>query len=330
MSDPDAAEQIEAVADEVLDALIADRSILDTVLTGLVARGHVLIEDVPGTGKTLMANAVAQALGLEFSRIQFTPDLLPADITGSYVFDEHDGEFTIRRGPLFANVVLADEINRAPPKTQSALLEAMEEEQVTIDGETHELPDPFFVIATQNPIEQEGTFELPEAQRDRFTVKTALGYPDRDGERLLLDRRADRAAQTPTVEAVLDRPSVDALRDRAETVHVEDAVREYVLDLARATRSDDRLAVGVSPRGTQTLFEVARARALVDGRDYVVPDDVHRVALPTLAHRIVLSPNAAVRSTERTTVIEDVLDRIDGPGVAEPEAPASAESAGDE
>jgi len=320
---------VEAVVDEVLSAVIADREVVETIASALLARGHVLLEDVPGTGKTLTANSLATALGLDFARIQFTPDLLPSDITGSYVFDEHEADFEFTEGPIFANVVLADEINRAPPKTQSALLEAMEEEQVTVDGETHELPRPFFVIATQNPVEQEGTFELPEAQRDRFTVKTSLGYPDREGERLLIDRRADRTVQTPSVEPVLDEASVDALRQAPESVRVEDAVREYVLDVTRATRADERVEVGVSPRGTQRLFEAVRARAVIAGRDYVAPDDVYRIARPVLAHRLVLTPDATVRGVERATVVADVLEDVEVPGVAEPEGEEAPATPGD-
>ncbi|MFC6754613.1 AAA family ATPase, partial [Halorubrum tibetense] len=220
MSIPDASATAGAVVDEVLSAVVADRRVLEEVTAGLLARGHVLLEDVPGTGKTLTARSFATALGLEFSRVQFTPDLMPADVTGSYVFDEDAGEFRFTPGPIFANVVLADEINRAPPKTQSALLEAMEEGQVTVDGETHDLPDPFCVIATQNPVEQEGTFELPEAQRDRFMVKTSLGYPDEAGTRELIDRRADRDTPSPTVDPVTDREAVRELQRVPESVRV--------------------------------------------------------------------------------------------------------------
>ena len=315
MSVPDASTTAETVVDEILSAVVADRTVLEEVLAGVLARGHVLLEDVPGTGKTLTARSLATALGLEFSRIQFTPDLMPADVTGSYVFEEETGEFHFTPGPVFANVVLADEINRAPPKTQSALLEAMEEGQVTVDGETHDLPDPFLVIATQNPVEQEGTFELPEAQRDRFMVKTSLGYPDADGTRELIDRRADRDRPDPTVEPVVDRDRVLELQRVPEDVTVEGPVRDYIGELCRATRRDGRVDVGVSPRGVQRLFEVSRARAVLDGRDYVVPDDVERIAEPALAHRLVLTPEASVEGTDRRAVVESVLESVEVPAM---------------
>jgi MoxR-like ATPase len=313
----DAAEECTAVLDEVQSAVIADREFLRQVLTGILARGHVLLEDVPGMGKTLTARSLATGLGLEFSRIQFTPDLLPADITGTHIYDEHEGTFEFSRGPVFANVVLADEINRAPPKTQAALLEAMEEGQVTVDGDTHALPDPFFVMATQNPVEQEGTFSLPEAQLDRFMIKSSMGYPERDGELELLDRRADREAQAPTVDPVVDHETVRALQDVPETVTVESDLREYVVDLGRATREDERVEVGVSPRGIQRLFEAARAYAVVDGRDYVVPDDVKRIAPAVFTHRLVLTAESSVRSVSKRAVLDDVLDSVPVPTIEE-------------
>jgi len=304
------------ILDAVGSAVIADDAFLETVLTGILARGHVLLEDVPGTGKTLTARSFANALDLSFHRIQFTPDLLPADITGSNVYNEGTGRFEFAPGPIFANVVLADEINRAPPKTQAALLEAMGEGQVTVDGETHDLPDPFFVIATQNPVEQEGTFGLPEAQRDRFVVKTAMGYPDFEGERELIDRRADRTAQAPSVTAIVDAERIPDLQRVAETVTVDEKLRDYVVELGRASRADDRVDVGVSPRGIQRLFEAARARAVVEGRDYVVPEDVQTVVGDVFAHRLVLTADASVRDTDPAEVVRDVLERIDVPAVS--------------
>jgi len=310
------------IVDRVGEAVIADRTFLETVLTGLLARGHVLVEDVPGTGKTLTAIAFADALGLEFNRVQFTPDLLPSDITGTHVYDEHEGTFRFQRGPVFANVVLADEINRAPPKTQSALLEAMDEGQVSADGETFPLPEPFFVIATQNPVEQEGTFRLPEAQRDRFVVEVSMGYPDRDGELELLERRSNRTTTKPRVDSVFDdgdpastsdRPSAErvrTLRQVPETVTVERGVREYLVDLARATREDDRVAVGVSPRGIQRFYEAARAHAVVAGRSYVAPDDVKAVAPSVLTHRLVLTSEASIRDVDPSTIVSAVLDSV--------------------
>jgi len=315
MSVQEAATTAEAVIDEVRSVVVVDRTVLEEMTAGLLARGHVLLEDVPGTGKTLTARSFATALGLEFSRIQFTPDLMPSDITGSYVFEEGSGEFHFTPGPVFANIVLADEINRAPPKTQSALLEAMEENQVTVDGETHDLPEPFVVIATQNPVEQEGTFELPEAQRDRFIVKTSLGYPDEEGTRELIDRRADRNTPDPTVEQIIDREEVMELREVPETVSVEDPVREYIGEICRTTRTDGRVRVGVSPRGVQRLFEISRARAVLDGRSYVVPDDVKRIARPALAHRLILDPEASVRGVSKADVIDSVLDSVEVPAM---------------
>ncbi|AFK18338.1 MoxR family ATPase [Haloferax mediterranei ATCC 33500] len=305
-----ASETCTQVLDAISEAVIADRSFLETVLTGVLARGHVLLEDVPGTGKTLTARSVATALGLSFSRVQFTPDLLPTDVTGTNIYDERDRTFEFSPGPIFANVVLADEINRAPPKTQAALLEAMEEGQVTVDGETHQLPTPFFVIATQNPVEQEGTFTLPEAQVDRFVVKSAIGYPDVDGEVELLRRRAGRTEQSPSVECVLDRDSVVAIRRAPESVRVDDDLLRYMADLARETRTDRRVRIGVSPRGTQRLFEATRARAVIEGREFVTPDDVKHVTQSVLAHRLVLTPDARVEDVQKSDVVADVLGRV--------------------
>ncbi|MEF8780670.1 MAG: MoxR family ATPase [Haloferacaceae archaeon] len=309
----DAAETCAAVMDAVGGAVVADRGFLERVVLGVLARGHVLLEDVPGTGKTLTARSFATALGLEFSRIQFTPDLLPSDVTGTNVYDESTGEFRFSPGPVFANVVLADEINRAPPKTQAALLEAMEERQVTVDGVTHDLPSPFFVIATQNPVESEGAFPLPEAQLDRFIVKTSLGYPDVDGEVELLRRRAGRTERSPSVEPILDGDSVSALRRTPEDVRVADDVLEYMAELSHASRQDHRVEAGVSPRGTQRLFEAARARAIIEGREFVTPDDVKRIAQSVLAHRLVLTPDAAVNDVGKDDVVADVLESVPVP-----------------
>jgi len=315
-----AAETMTAVMDRIGDAVITDREFLLTVTTGFLARGHVLLEDVPGTGKTLTAVALADALDLEFKRIQFTPDLLPSDITGSQIYNEQDGGFRFQRGPVFANIVLADEINRAPPKTQSALLEAMDEGQVTVGGTTYELPDPFFVIATQNPIEQEGTFRLPEAQRDRFVVKTSIGYPDREGEIELLTRRASRTSMMPTVEPAVDASQITQLRQLPETVRIESSVKSYLVDVARASREDPRVDVGVSPRGIQRFFEASRARALLDGREYVTPDDIKAIAPPVMTHRLVLTSEADIKNVDPREVVGDILDTVEVPG-------ATAESA---
>ena len=312
-----------AACSDVLSALrgaiVAEDDFFQDVLLGLLSGGHVLIEDVPGTGKTLTARSFATALGLSFSRVQFTPDLLPSDVTGTNVYDEGAGEFEFSTGPIFANVVLADEINRAPPKTQAALLEAMEEEQVTVDGATYELPSPFFLIATQNPVEQEGNFPLPEAQLDRFNVKTAMGYPDLGGEVELLRRRAGRVEQDPSIERVLDEERVVGVRSAPESVRVEDDLLEYMARVTRATREDRRVAVGVSPRGTQRLFEAARAAAVLADREFVTPGDVKRVAQPTLAHRLVLTPDARVDDVAKSDVLTAVLDRVEVPTVGDAE-----------
>jgi MoxR-like ATPase len=318
----EASEACGDVLDTVGSAVITDRSFLEHIMLGVLARGHVLIEDVPGTGKTLTAHSVATALGLSFSRVQFTPDLLPSDVTGTNVFDERDRSFEFSEGPIFANVVLADEINRAPPKTQAALLEAMEEGQVTVDGETHDLPEPFFVLATQNPVEQEGTFPLPEAQVDRFVVKTEIGYPDLEGETELLRRRADRETRSPSAQRVLGREEVLAIRRAPESVRVEDDLMTYMAEIVQATRQDRRVQVGVSPRGTQRLFEAARARAVIVGREFVTPDDIKDVSQPVLAHRLVLTPDARVNNVDKHDVIADVLERVAVPTLER--APESA------
>ena len=306
------------IVSAVGEAVVGEETFFERLLVALLARGHVLVEDVPGTGKTLTARTLATALGLEFSRVQFTPDLLPSDVTGTNVFDERDRTFEFSPGPIFANVVLADEINRAPPKTQAALLEAMEEGQVTVDGDPHALPAPFFVIATQNPVEQEGTFPLPEAQLDRFVVKTAMGYPDQAGEEALLRRRAGRLERSPTVEPVVDAATVEALRAAPEDVRVAPDLLTYVVELGRATREDARVEVGVSPRGIQRLFEAARAQAVLEGRGFVTPDDVAAVVPPVFAHRLVLTADATVSGVGKPAVVADVLDDVPVPTVESP------------
>jgi MoxR-like ATPase len=316
----DASSSCDDVLATLSESIVAEETFFENVLLGLLARGHVLIEDVPGTGKTLTARSVATALGLSFSRVQFTPDLLPSDVTGTNVYNEGTGEFEFSQGPIFANVVLADEINRAPPKTQAALLEAMEEEQVTVDGNTYELPEPFFMIATQNPVEQEGNFPLPEAQLDRFVVKTAMGYPDEPGEIELLRRRAGRTEQDPEIERVLDPETVRGVRSASEQVRVDDDLLEYMARITHATRNDRRVEVGVSPRGSQRLLEAARSAAVLGGRSFVTPDDVKRVAQPVLAHRLVLTPDAKVNQVAKSDVLASVLERVEVPTVEYREA----------
>ena len=315
-----ARDRYEAIANAVSDTVIIDENALRELLTGFIADGHVLLEDVPGTGKTLTARTVADALGLSFSRIQFTPDLLPADITGSEIFNEESGEFEFQRGPLFANLVLADEINRASPKTQSALLEAMAEGQVSVGNESYALPEPFFVIATQNPIESAGTFELPAAQLDRFMIKTQLGYPDLDGELELLDRRADRNRRIEPVDRICPPEDVAMIRKATEAVEVSEPVRRYVAELARATRTDDRVATGVSPRGTERLFEATRATAIVRGRDFATPDDAKTIMPAVLGHRISLTADARVDGITERMIIDDIRESVPIPRVVEPGA----------
>ena len=310
-------DRVDSLLTSIESAVIGDRSLFEEVLLGILGRGHVLMEDVPGTGKTLTAKAFATSLGLSFSRIQFTPDLLPADVTGSHIFSEESGGFEFVPGPIFANIVLADEINRAPPKTQAAMLEAMEEGQVTVEDETHELPQPFLVIATQNPIEQEGTFPLPEAQLDRFLVKTAMGYPDVEGYAELLRRRAGRTTQSPSVERVLEDGEIEAMQQLVETaIHVDDDMLSYMADIAVASETDHRVRVGISPRGAQRLFEAARAWAVIRERDFVTPDDVRDVAEPVLAHRLVLTAESQVQNVDKRGVIRDVLSDIPVPTVS--------------
>ena len=284
-------------------------------LVCLLARGHLLIEDVPGLAKTLIAKSFAAGLGLAFRRIQFTPDLLPADITGTYVYDRKASEFVLRRGPIFTNVLLADEINRAPPKTQSALLEAMQERQATLEGETFRLDRPFFVIATQNPIEHEGTYPLPEAQVDRFLLRIDVGYPTREQEIEVLERRRRRRSDDATIEAVTTPDEVRALQAVIEDVHVDPAVEGYMVDIVLGTRAHSQVEVGASPRGSLALLKVARARAAIGGRDFVTPDDVKTVAGPALAHRLILKPDPWIRGVRTSTVLADVLAQVPVPKV---------------
>ena len=311
-----ASHRCQEVVERIREAVIVEHEFIQHIVTAILADGHVLLEDVPGTGKTLTGLMIAEALDLEFSRIQFTPDLLPSDITGSHVFNRETGEFTFTPGPVFANIVLADEINRAPPKTQAALLEAMDEGQVTVEGDTHKLPDPFFVIATQNPVEQEGTFALPEAQRDRFMMKLSIGYPGREGELQLIENRSQRNTKMPTIDPVVSADEVPSLKAVAERVEMADEVREYLVDLARETRDDRRAEIGVSPRGVQRYFEAARARAVLRGREFVAPDDVKQIAGPVMEHRIVLTTESQIEGESGGNVVKSVLDAVEVPSVA--------------
>jgi MoxR-like ATPase len=307
--------QAEAVLDEVERAVVGKRDALELVLLGLLADGHVLIEDFPGLAKTLMARAFASVTSLGFSRIQFTPDLMPGDVTGSSIFDQRAAEFEFRPGPIFTQLLLADEINRAPPKTQAALLEAMQERQVTIEGTTHRLEPPFFVLATQNPIEYEGTYPLPEAQLDRFLLRAGVGYPSREDEWEVVARRIERAADEVELSPVVDRATLLEMQRALEQVHVEESVGYYMVDLVSATRDASSVQVGASPRGTLALMKLSRGKAALAGRDYVVPDDVKAVSVPALAHRLTLRPELWVQRLQADDVVRELLDRVPTPAV---------------
>jgi MoxR-like ATPase len=302
-----------AVLDEIERVVVGKRSALTLILTTVLARGHVLIEDLPGLGKTLIARSFAAALGLDFTRVQFTPDLLPADLLGSTIYDMQSGHFEFRPGPIFTNLLLADEINRTPPKTQAALLEAMAERQVSIDGTTHLLPEPFIVLATDNPIEYEGTYPLPEAQLDRFAVRLELRYLSEQDEASMLRRRLDRGSTEPTVNQVVDAHDLLAMRESVEQVSVHDDVLHYVVSLAAATRHHPQVAVGASPRAEIDLVQLARARALLLGRDYVIPEDIKALATPAVAHRITLRPEMWVRKIQGSDIVEELLRRLPVP-----------------
>ena len=307
------AAQCEAVLDEIQRIVVGRRPALTLILTALLASGHVLIEDLPGLGKTLIARCFAAALGLEFKRVQFTPDLLPADLLGSTIYDMQSGRFEFRQGPIFSNLLLADEINRTPPKTQAALLEAMAERQVSIDGLTHQLPEPFIVLATDNPIEYEGTYPLPEAQLDRFTIRLELRYLTERDEASMLRRRLDRGSADPTVERIVVADHLLAMRESVEQVTVHEDVLQSVVSLAVASRQHPPVAVGASPRAELDLVQLARARALLLGRDYVIPEDVKALAVPAMAHRISLRPEMWVRQVRTSDVVEELLRRLPVP-----------------
>jgi MoxR-like ATPase len=304
---------VEAILDEVDRAVVGKRDVVRLILAGLIADGHVLLDDVPGVAKTLTARSIAMAAGLTFSRVQFTPDVLPADITGSLVLDLATQRPEFREGPVFTNLLLADEINRAPAKTQSALLEAMQERQVTADGMTHRLPRPFLVIATQNPIESEGTYPLPEAQLDRFLLRTTMGYPSHEDEVTLLTRRIERRTEDVDLSPVCDAGAFIAVQRSLEDIHIDERLLAYSVALVRATRSEAQLEVGCSPRGTLALVRLTRAAALLAGRNYVSPDDIRAMAVPALAHRVVLSDEAWARRTNPEDVVGRAVDRVPVP-----------------
>jgi MoxR-like ATPase len=299
-----------AVADAVEQAIIGKREAVELVLFALLADGHVLIEDLPGLGKTLLARSFAQVCAMDFARIQFTPDLIPSDITGASIYDRSSGSFTFERGPIFTNILLADEINRAPGKTQAALLEAMEERQVTLENMTRQLESPFLVLATQNPIEYEGTYPLPEAQLDRFLVRIAIGYPSEDAERDILLERSRRRRERIELEPICDQQALRAMQAAIEEVHVAPPLAEYAVAIVRATRDSPQLAVGASPRGSLALMKLARARAAYLGRDFVTPDDIKAVSIPALAHRLTLAPELWVQRIDPAEAVRAAVASV--------------------
>ncbi|HCU72283.1 MAG: AAA family ATPase [Chloroflexi bacterium] len=312
-------QHIESTANRVIDnvstVIVGKQNAIELVVIALLSSGHVLIEDVPGVGKTTLAKSIARSLGLTFNRIQFTPDLLPSDVTGVTIFNQQTSEFEFRHGPVMSQIVLADEVNRATPKTQSALLEAMEENQTTVDGKTHALPEPFLVFATQNPIEYEGTFPLPEAQLDRFLLRVNLGYPDREHELKIL---GDRQREQPidTVQPVIDANDIRSIQNAVQDVYVDELVYGYIVDIVRATRKHPDIYLGASPRASLGLFRSTQALAAIRGRGYVVPDDVKHLAESVIAHRIIVSPAARIRNIETRNIVFEILDSVPVPGAS--------------
>jgi MoxR-like ATPase len=303
----------ERIIDEVERAVVGKREALELVLLGFLADGHVLVEDFPGLGKTLIARSFAQVFAIDFGRVQFTPDLMPSDVTGSSVFNQRTGEFEFRPGPIFTNLLLGDEINRAPPKTQAALLEAMQERQVTIEGRTNSLERPFLVIATQNPIEYEGTYPLPEAQLDRFILRIGIGYPSRGDEWALLERRLERGVDEVGLDAITDRRGLLELQESIEQVHVSEPVGTYIVDIVSSTRTSQRVQVGASPRGSLAILKLARVKAALAGRDFVTPEDVKAVAVPALSHRLMLKPELWVQRVRPEDVVRESLETVPAP-----------------
>ena len=307
------AEVADAILTEVERAVVGKRDVLELVLLGLLADGHVLLEDYPGLAKTLAARSFAQVTEMTFTRVQFTPDLLPADVTGGSIYDQRSGDFQFRPGPIFTNLLLGDEINRAPPKTQAALLEAMQERQVTSEGVTRPLEPPFLVIATQNPIEYEGTYPLPEAQLDRFLLRVRFGYPEPDDEWRMLERRLERGSDEVRLSPVVDRAMLLELQHAMESVHVAESIGRYIVEIVGATRQSPRVQVGASPRGALALLKLSRCRAAVRGRDFVTPEDVKAVASPALAHRLMLKPELWVQRVRAEDVVAETLETVPTP-----------------
>jgi len=309
----DAGQTCQKIISQVKKVIVGKDPVLEKVMLSFLANSHVLFEDYPGLAKTLLARSFAMSMGCDFSRIQFTPDLLPADITGTYIYNVKSGDFELRKGPVFTNILLADEINRAPPKTQAALLEAMQERQTTLDGKTHLLQDPFIVIATQNPIEYEGVYPLPEAQLDRFLVRLQLGYPTRTEEVEIMRRRMVRGQEDVILEPVADSARILELQKTVEGIHVDDDVLGYIADIVQATRTQRQIEIGASPRGSLAIFKLSRARAVFHARDYVIPDDVKEVAGSALAHRLIMKAESWVKGTNPNQVLEDLLKTIPVP-----------------
>ncbi|MBI1801970.1 MAG: MoxR family ATPase [Chloroflexi bacterium] len=310
-------QDVQRMANQIIDnverVIVGKRAEVSLALVSLICRGHVLIEDVPGVGKTMLAKAIARSIGCEFKRIQFTPDLLPSDVTGISVFNQQTRQFEFRPGPIITQIVLTDEINRATPKTQSALLEAMEEHQVTVDGVTYAMPDPFLVLATQNPIEYEGTFPLPEAQLDRFLVRLSIGYPSAANEIAVLDAQ-QHTHPIESLQQVLGVEELLAAQKRVRDVHLDQALKEYIVSVVTATRKHPDIYLGASPRGSLALYRTAQARAAIQGREYAIPDDIKALAIPTLAHRMIISPAARLKNVIPAQVVQEVLDTIPVPG----------------
>ncbi len=307
------ARNCKGIRTEVAKAIVEKDSVIEQLMLAFLAGGHVLFEDYPGLAKTLMANTFSRAIGCNFKRVQFTPDLLPADITGTFVLNRATSQFELRKGPIFTNILLADEINRAPPKTQSALLEAMQEFQVTLEGETHKLPRPFMVIATQNPIEYEGTYPLPEAQIDRFLMRLSIGYPSQKGEAEILRRRRNRKTDDIQISCVSSPETVKAMQAAIENVHVDDDIETYIVSVVQETRKHGQVEVGASPRGSLALMKLAQAKAALAGRDFVLPDDVKSVAVPALAHRLILKPDPWIKGIKPKVIIDKVLTTVPVP-----------------
>ena len=301
------------IIDNASQVIVGKTSVIELAVATLIAQGHMLVEDVPGVGKTMLAKSLATSIGCSFKRIQFTPDLLPSDVTGISVYNQQSGEFQFREGPLMSQVVLADEINRATPKTQSALLEAMEEQQITVDGVTHRLQPPFLVMATQNPIEYEGTFPLPEAQLDRFLMRISLGYPNLEEELAIIEGQ-EQSHPIDSLEAVADSRDIIGLQEAAKSIYVDRLVRQYIVSLTEATRNHREVFLGASPRASLGLFRTSRALALIQERDYVIPDDIKILAPGVIAHRIMLSPSARMRGVQSADVVEDLLTNVPVPG----------------